>query len=324
VILSDNADRWVLFPIRFPCVWAFFKHQEASFWAAEEYQFESDLQSFKKLPNKLNEAIKFFLATCCVHDSLGAESQSVRTCNLLSKVQIPEARAFFGFQIAVETIHLEVSWRSLEVLVPTVSERTSLIELALALNIGKQKHEWLMVHVEESAPFAEQIAACCIAKTVFNAGSVLLRAWLKNEHLVPTFCESGDRIADDEQLHALFCSHLYGTLGRKLQDAVISEMVRTAVEIETNAFLRIISPDLISLTNDDFILYFRHIGDASLASMGHPKIWHTPPSIPWVSGRRLILSGGRRVNPYQTLSLTKSADSTDFPSSYVFSLDDDF
>jgi len=204
-----------------------------------------------------------FLATASVHEVIG-EPQSVRTCDLLTKVQIPEARAFFGFQIAMETIHLEVAWRRLEALVPEQLERSVFIKCAIELNLGGAKQAWLSRHLQESAPFAEHLAASCIANTVFTAGDAILRRWLHKEQLMPTYCESGDRIAADQLLHALFCSNLYGTLKGRMPDMVILEMVSTAVEIEKEYFLKIVNPHEIGLNATEVSRYLSYVANRAL------------------------------------------------------------
>ena len=35
-LLTDNDDRFTMFPIKYPGVWEMYKKAEASFWTAEE------------------------------------------------------------------------------------------------------------------------------------------------------------------------------------------------------------------------------------------------------------------------------------------------
>ena len=57
-ILSDNPDRFVLFPIQHDDIWKFYKDSEASFWTAEEIDLSQDLNDWE---NKLNDDERFFI-----------------------------------------------------------------------------------------------------------------------------------------------------------------------------------------------------------------------------------------------------------------------
>ncbi|MFT5922481.1 MAG: ribonucleoside-diphosphate reductase beta chain, partial [Flavobacteriales bacterium] len=57
-ILSDNPNRFVLFPIEHDDIWSFYKKSEASFWTAEEIDLEPDLVDWN---NKLNDDERYFV-----------------------------------------------------------------------------------------------------------------------------------------------------------------------------------------------------------------------------------------------------------------------
>ena len=101
-ILSEVANRFVLFPIRFPKIWNMYKSAESAFWTAEEVDLTKDMNDWEKLNKNEQHFIKHVLAFFAGSDGIVNENLSARFMN---DVKIPEAKAFYGFQIAMENIH---------------------------------------------------------------------------------------------------------------------------------------------------------------------------------------------------------------------------
>jgi ribonucleotide reductase beta subunit family protein with ferritin-like domain len=105
LLLTPNNQRFVLFPIKHHEVWKMYKQAEASFWTAEEIDLQSDLVDWdKKLTNDEKHFISNVLAFFAASDGIVNENLATR---FMQEVQIPEARCFYGFQIAIENIHSE-------------------------------------------------------------------------------------------------------------------------------------------------------------------------------------------------------------------------
>mgnify|MGYP006112814925 CR=1 FL=1 len=49
LILQENPNRFVTFPIKYPDVWDFYKKAVASFWTVEEIDLSKDVSDWKKL-----------------------------------------------------------------------------------------------------------------------------------------------------------------------------------------------------------------------------------------------------------------------------------
>lgn len=102
-LLKDNPNRFVLFPIRYPTIWEEYKKSVASFWTAEEIDLSDDLPHWdKKLNDDEKHFIKHVLAFFAASDGIVNENLVV---NFMREVQIPEARCFYGFQVAIENVH---------------------------------------------------------------------------------------------------------------------------------------------------------------------------------------------------------------------------
>jgi hypothetical protein len=101
-LLDDNEDRFTMFPINHKAVWEMYKQAEASFWTAEEVDLSMDQKHWDGLTADEKHFISHVLAFFAASDGIVLENLAVR---FMKEVQIPEARAFYGFQIAMENIH---------------------------------------------------------------------------------------------------------------------------------------------------------------------------------------------------------------------------
>jgi ribonucleotide reductase beta subunit family protein with ferritin-like domain len=101
-LLQHNPNRFVLFPINHDKVWEMYKKAEGSFWTAEELDLSKDRKDWENLNKDERHFISHVLAFFAASDGIVNENLSV---NFMKEIQIPEARCFYGFQIAMENIH---------------------------------------------------------------------------------------------------------------------------------------------------------------------------------------------------------------------------
>jgi len=101
LLLSDE-NRYVMFPIQDDSIWKMYKKQMDCFWRAEEIDFSKDLTDWANLTSDEQYFISMVLAFFAASDGIVLENLAVR---FMRDVQLSEARAFYGFQIAMENIH---------------------------------------------------------------------------------------------------------------------------------------------------------------------------------------------------------------------------
>ena len=101
-ILQPNPNRFVIFPIANQKVWEMYKKAEGSFWTAEELDLSRDRKDWDGLNKDERHFISHVLAFFAASDGIVNENLAM---NFMKQVQIPEARCFYGFQIAMENIH---------------------------------------------------------------------------------------------------------------------------------------------------------------------------------------------------------------------------
>ena len=102
ILLTENPDRFVMFPLTDQSIWKAYKKQMDCFWRAEEIDFSSDLAHWEKLTKDEQHFIKMVLAFFAASDGIVVENLGMR---FLSEVQLPEARAAYGFQLMMENVH---------------------------------------------------------------------------------------------------------------------------------------------------------------------------------------------------------------------------
>ena len=103
-LLEDSESRYVMFPIQDDNIWKMYKKQIDCFWRAEEIDLSKDLNDWARLTGDEKHFISMVLAFFAASDGIVLENLAVR---FMKDVQLSEARAFYGFQIAMENIHSE-------------------------------------------------------------------------------------------------------------------------------------------------------------------------------------------------------------------------
>ena len=93
-----------MFPIQHKEIWKMSKKHVASFWPAEEVDLSQNELDWQKLTKHEQHFIKHVLAFFAASDGIVLENLASR---FSIEIQMPEARAFYGFQIAMENIHSE-------------------------------------------------------------------------------------------------------------------------------------------------------------------------------------------------------------------------
>lgn len=96
-------------------------------------------------------------------------------------MQLPEARSFYGFQIAIENIHSEMYSLLIETLIQDPVERNNLFNAIETMPAIQKKAVWALKWInKERACFAERVVAFAAVEGIFFSGSFASIFWLKN------------------------------------------------------------------------------------------------------------------------------------------------
>merc|ERR1712008_27978 len=276
-----------------------YKKHEASFWTAEEIDLSSDSADWDRLTDAERHFIKHILAFFAASDGIVLENLSAQ---FSTEIQIPEARAFYGFQIAMENIHSETYSLLIEQYIRDPVEKEAVFDAINTMPPVQEKASWAVQWMQTSNSFAERLVAFAAVEGVLFSGSFCAIYWLKKRGLMPGLTFSNELISRDEGLHAEFACLLYGMLQHKLPDDVVHHIIRSAVEVERRFICEALSCDLIGMNSELMTRYIEFVADRLLAALGHSKLYRPPtPSIGW----NLYLCKGRQTSLRRGLVSTR-------------------
>merc|ERR1719372_30327 len=228
-LLMDNPRRWVMFPIQHNDIWEMYKKHEASFWTAEEIDLSQDNKDWEKLTDSEQHFIKHILAFFAASDGIVLENLASQ---FSTEIQIPEARAFYGFQIAMENIHSETYSLLIEQYVRDPAEKEKIFDAIHTMPAVQEKAQWAVQWMNGENSFAERIVAFAAVEGVLFSGSFCAIYWLKKRGLMPGLTFSNELISRDEGLHTEFACLLYSMLENRLPDSVVHDVIKGAVAAE--------------------------------------------------------------------------------------------
>ncbi|MCO5597851.1 hypothetical protein L7F22_051936 [Adiantum nelumboides] len=205
-LLTENPQRFCMFPIKYPAVWEMYKKAEASFWTAEEVDLSCDQAHWESLSDDEKHFVSHVLAFFAASDGIVLENLAVR---FMKEIQIPEARAFYGFQIAIENIHSEMYSLLLETYIRDQKEKAWLFNAIETIPCIAKKADWALRWIGSESCFAERIVAFACLEGIFFSGSFCAIFWLKKRGLMPGLTFSNELISRDEGLHCDFACLLY-------------------------------------------------------------------------------------------------------------------
>merc|ERR1711865_264218 len=321
-LLMDNPHRWVMFPIQYPEVWEMYKKHEASFWTAEEVDLSQDNKDWDKLTDSERHFIKHVLAFFAASDGIVLENLGSQ---FATEVQIPEARAFYGFQMAMENIHSETYSLLIEQYIREPAEREMIFDAIHTMPAVQQKAEWAVQWMQKENSFAERIIAFAAVEGILFSGSFCAIYWLKKRGLMPGLTFSNELISRDEGLHAEFACLIYSMLQNKLPDDVVHDIIRGAVKVENKFICEALSCDLVGMNSELMKRYIEFVADRLLTALGHPKLYNASNPFDWME---LISLQGKtnffekRVGEYQKAGVMAAVGGEG--NTQGFSLEEDF
>lgn len=200
-ILAPNPHRFCIFPIQYHDLWKMYKQHEASFWTSEEIDLSGDLKHWQALTDDERFFVSHILAFFASSDGIVNENLAARFMN---EVQIPEARAFYSFQIAMETIHSETYSLLIDTYITDPDEKEGLFNAIETIPCVKTKADWAIKWMSsDTRTFAERLVAFAAVEGIFFSGSFCSIFWLKKRGLMPGLSFSNELISRDEGLHCI-------------------------------------------------------------------------------------------------------------------------
>ena len=229
-LLKEDDNRYVMFPIKDQDIWQMYKKQEDLFWRAEEIDLSKDMKHWDALNADEKHFISMILAFFAASDGIVLENLGMR---FMSEIQLAEARAFYGLQIAMENIHSITYSTLIDTYIKDKTEKNKLFNALNEYPCIKKKADWAIKWIQDKrSSFATRLVAFAVVEGIFFSGAFCSIFWLKKRGIMPGLCFSNELISRDEALHTEFAVLLHSKLERPLKKQKIEEIIREAVDIE--------------------------------------------------------------------------------------------
>jgi len=271
-LLDINNNRLTVYPIEYENIWSAYKTQMAAFWTAEEIDFSNDFNDYNKLSSNEQHFIKMVLAFFAASDTIVNMNIGER---FIKDVQIREAIITYNYQMMMENIHSEVYSLMIDNIIRDNNEKNKLFNAITEYPCISKKAKWAQKWIESNASFTQRLIAFAIIEGIFFSGSFCSIFWIKKKNLMPGLCDSNELIARDESLHCDFAILLYSMIRNKLDQDIIHEMFKEAVEIEKEFICESLPCSLLGMNNESMIEYIQYVADRLLLQLNYEKIWGT-------------------------------------------------
>jgi ribonucleoside-diphosphate reductase subunit M2 len=273
-LLAHDDNRFVMFPIKHNDIWEMYKKQVDCFWRAEEIDLTKDYTHWTSLNDDERYFISMILAFFAASDGIVLENLASR---FMKDVQLSEARAFYGFQIAMENIHSETYSLLIETYIKNSEEKNRLFNAIENFPCIKKKSDWAQKWIHDNrSSFASRLVAFACVEGIFFSGAFCSIYWLKKRGLMQGLTFSNELISRDEALHCEFAVLLYSKLQVKLKKAKIYEIIKDAVEIEAEFICDALPCRLIGMNSTMMTQYIQFVADRLSVQLGYDKIYGVP------------------------------------------------
>merc|ERR1712217_473828 len=256
-------------------------------------------------------------------DGIVVENLAQRFCR---DVQVPEARCFYGFQIAMENVHAETYSLLIDTYIEEQAERQRLLCAIDSVPCVQRKAAWALRWIGSDASFAERLVAFAAVEGIFFSGAFCLIFWLKKRGLMPGLTFSNELISRDEGLHSDFACLLYREfVMNKLPSTRVLEIINQAVDIELEFVCDALPVNLIGINSRLMSEYIYFIADRLLLALRNEK--HYNVNNPFEFMELISLEGKtnffeKRVGDYQKAGVMQTSKGKIHHRN--FSLEDDF
>jgi ribonucleotide reductase beta subunit family protein with ferritin-like domain len=269
-----------MFPIKDKDIWKMYKKQEDLFWRAEEIDLSKDNKDWETLSDDEKHFISMILAFFAASDGIVLENLGVRFMN---EVQLSEARAFYGLQIAMETIHSITYSTLIDTYIKDKLQKEKLFNALQEYECIKKKGEWAIKWInDKKSTFATRLVAFACVEGIFFSGAFCAIYWLKKRGLMPGLTFSNELISRDEALHTEFAVLLHNKLEKPLKKQKIHEIISEAVTIELEFINDALPCRLIGMNQVLMKQYIEFVADRLSLQLGGDKIYESKNPFEWM------------------------------------------
>ena len=310
-ILVENSGRFVIFPIEHNDIWEYYKQHQAAFWTAEEVDLTNDIRDWETLTDNEKYFIKNVLSFFAASDGIVNENLAE---NFYREVQYPEAKFFYGIQLAMENIHSLMYSLLIDTYINNPKEKDECFNAIDRLPAVQKKAKWALDWID-NASFAERLVAFAAVDGIFFSGSFCSIFWMKSRGIMQGLCNANSLIFKDENLHCDFAIHLLNNhLENKPSEKLIKEIMLSALEIEKEFITESLQVSLIGMNSNLMKQYLEFVVDGLLVKMGCSKQFNVEQPFKFMEQIAVETKGNffeSRTMEYQKAKLNETITFTD-------------
>ena len=319
-ILLEDDRGYTLFPLKYSNLFQLYKKALASFWTVEEVDISKDMNDWNNLSENERHFIKNILAFFAGSDGIVLENLGVR---FMQEVKIPEAKCFYGFQIAMENIHSEMYSLLIDTYIKDTNEKNYLFNAINNIPCIGKKANWAIKWINDKhSNFATRCVAFACVEGIFFSGSFCAIFWLKKRGLMPGLTSSNELISRDEGQHTDFAIAIYDLLENKLDEKIIVEIITEAVTIEKEFINDSIPCKLIGMNSNLMEDYIEFVADRLMLQLGYNKIYNSKNPFDFME--MISLEGKTNFFEKRVMDYSKANVGVDTNNAKEFNLDADF
>ncbi|EWC76391.1 hypothetical protein C923_02932 [Plasmodium falciparum UGT5.1] len=209
---------------------------------------------------------------------------------MLDIIQIPEGRAFYGFQMCMENIHDEVYACIFETYIPDSKQKRVIINKVIELDSVLKKQKWLTEIFESNIPYYNKLVLLYISKVLFNGTLNILIGYCKENSILPCLCNVHEKIHRDEYLHGDFsvmcCNHLVN----KLKYEHVLDYFKMAVDLEYQFSLEMLELNVLKIKKEQVRAFLEYLTDTMLTNLKYPKHYNSKYPFSWPEFTKIIVN----------------------------------
>jgi ribonucleoside-diphosphate reductase beta chain len=312
-LLNDIDDRFVIFPIRHPDLWAKYKQHMSVFWTPEEIDLSKDMAHWEKLSDNERYFIKNILGFFAGSDGIVMENLAQR---FNREVSWPEAKFFYACQNLLEAVHSETYSLLIDTYIQDKEEKAHILRAIDTIPCVKKKAEWALSWIDnKEEPFATRLLAFAAVEGIFFSGAFCAIFWLKQRGLMPGLTLSNEFIARDEGIHTDFACLLYSKTVNRLDKKKAHKIIRDAVKIEKQFITKSLPCELIGMNAKLMAQYIEFVADRLLLQLGYAKAYNTANPFPFMERMSLENKDNffeKRVSTYAKATVGKKTEDMKF------------
>jgi len=307
----ENPNRFVIFPIQHNDIWEYYKMHQAAFWTAEEIDLTNDIRDWNNLSENEQYFVKNILSFFAASDGIVNENLAE---NFYREVQYPEAKFFYGMQLAMENIHSLMYSLLIDTYISSEEEKNLCFTALDNLPAVQKKAKWALDWIE-NASFQERLVAFAAVEGIFFSGSFCSIFWLKSRGIMQGLCNANSLIFKDENLHCDFAIHLLNNhVEDKPSEKRIREILLSALEIEKEFITESLPVSLIGMNSNLMKQYLEFVVDGLLLKFGCKKEFNVEQPFKFMEQIAVETKGNffeSRTMEYQKAKLNETITFTD-------------